>query len=119
MAKVLDVDSDNIISTDYKCVAENQGDRDGMNYIYKKTDKLVRGDFVSKNINTNKISLIAREIGKQPVLAFGNSSGDLSMFNYTMNGNKYRSAAFFVLCDDLEREFGNIEKADKCRKLSE
>ena len=24
----------------------------------------------------------------------------------------------FVLCDDLQRELGNLEKADKCRKLA-
>jgi len=31
----------------------------------------------------NKVQAIAKEIGKQPVLAFGNSSGDTSMLNYT------------------------------------
>ena len=24
----------------------------------------------------------------------------------------------FLLCDDLQRELGNLEKADKCRKLA-
>lgn len=32
----------------------------------------------------NKVSSIVREIGMQPVLAFGNSSGDYSMFCYTL-----------------------------------
>ena len=41
------------------------------------------------------------------------------MLNYAVYGNKYKSAAFFVLCDDVERELGNIPKADKCRKLAD
>ena len=118
-AEILGVDSDNMIGTDYKYVATNQGDKDGMDYTLTAQDKVVRGEFVSKDINMNKVSNMAREIGKQPVLAFGNSSGDLSMLNYTINGNKYKSAAFFVICDDVEREFGNISKAERCRKLAE
>jgi len=66
----------------------------------------------------NKVQAIAKEIGKQPVLAFGNSSGDTSMLNYTVNNNKYKSAEFFLLCDDLERELGDTKKAEKCRKLA-
>ena len=118
LAEVLDVDSDNIIGTDYKYVAENQGDKDGMDYIYKTTDKLVRGDFVSKNININKVNLMAREIGKQPILAFGNSSGDFSMFNYTSTNPKYKTKIFVLLCDDTEREYGKPASAEKMQKAA-
>ena len=117
--EVLGVDSDNMIGTDYKYVATNQGDTDGMDYTLKPDDKVVRGGFVSKDINMNKVSNMAREIGKQPVLAFGNSTGDSSMINFSLRGNKYRTAAFFVICDDLNREFGNIDKANKCIALAE
>ncbi|MBQ3450906.1 MAG: haloacid dehalogenase-like hydrolase [Selenomonadaceae bacterium] len=110
---------DGMIGTDYKHVATNQGDIDGMDYTLKPDDKVVRGDFVSKDINMNKVSNIAREIGKKPVLAFGNSTGDSSMINFSMRDNKYRTAAFFVICDDLEREFGNVDKANKCIKLAD
>ena len=41
------------------------------------------------------------------------------MLNYTINGNKYRSAAFFVICDDVERELGNLNRAEKDKKLAE
>ncbi|MBR1398307.1 MAG: haloacid dehalogenase-like hydrolase, partial [Selenomonadaceae bacterium] len=119
LAEVLAVDSDNIIGTDYRYVADNQGDKDGMDYVYKTTDKLVRGDFVSKNINTNKVNLIAREIGKQPVLAFGNSSGDYSMFNYTSTNPKYKTKIFALLCDDTEREFGKPSSAEKMKKAAD
>jgi len=110
---------DGMIGTDYKHVATNQGDIDGMDYTLKPEDKVVRGEFVSKDINMNKVSNMAREIGKKPVLAFGNSSGDSSMINFSMRDNKYRTAAFFVICDDLEREFGNMDKANKCIALAE
>ena len=116
-AEILPVD--NMIGTDYKYVATNQGDIDGMDYTLKADDKVIRGDFVSKDINMNKVSNMAREIGKKPVLAFGNSSGDSSMINFSLRGNKYRTLAFFVICDDLEREFGDMKKANKCIKLAE
>ena len=118
-AEILGVDSDNMIGTDYKYVATNQGDKDGMDYTLTAQDKVVRGEFVSMDINMNKVSNMAREIGKQPVLAFGNSSGDSSMINFSLRGNKYRTAAFFVICDDTEREFGNLDKAKKSIKLAE
>ena len=110
---------DGMIGTDYRYVATNQGDIDGMDYTLKPDDKVVRGDFVSKDINMNKVSNMAREIGKKPVLAFGNSTGDSSMINFSLRDNKYRTAAFFVICDDLEREFGNVDKANKCIKLAD
>ena len=110
---------DGMIGTDYRYVATNQGDIDGMDYTLKPDDKVVRGEFVSKDINMNKVSNMAREIGKQPVLAFGNSGGDSSMINFSLRDNKYRTAAFFVICDDVEREFGNMDKANKCIALAE
>ena len=116
-AEILPVD--NMIGTDYKYVATNQGEIDGMDYTLNPEDKVVRGEFVSKDINMNKVSNMAREIGKKPVLAFGNSGGDSSMINYSLRGNKYRTAAFFVICDDLEREFGDMNKANKCIKLAD
>ena len=54
-----------------------------------------------------------REIGKQPVLAFGNTFSDASMVNYTIYNNKYKALGFMLECDDLEREYGNLKKAQK------
>lgn len=116
---MLHIPENHIIGTDIEIHASHQGEKDGLDYAYTKDDSLVRGKFVIKNLQMNKVSAIAREIGKQPVLAFGNSSGDTSMLNYTVNGNKHKSAAFFLLCDDLERELGDAAKADKCRQLAE
>ena len=116
---VLDIDKDNIIGTDAWVLASGQGEKDGLDYVYSKEDQLVRGQFVLKNVKMNKVSNIAREIGKQPVLAFGNSSGDYSMFNYTVSGNKYKAMAFSLCCDDLERELGDLAKADSMRAACE
>ncbi len=108
-----------VIGTDAQVLATGQGDTDGLNYLFKKGDKLVRGQFVIKDLNMNKVSAISTEIGKQPVLAFGNSGSDSSMLNYAINDNKYKGLAFMVLCDDLERELGNEAKAAKCKKLAD
>ena len=56
---------------------------------------------------------IAREIGKVPVLAFGNSSGDLAMGQYTVNNDKYDARAYMLLCDDTERDYGKLDVAEK------
>ena len=119
VSDLLDIPKNHIIGTDIEIRAAHQGETDGLKYTYQSDDYLVRGGFVIKNLKMNKVSAIAREIGRQPVLAFGNSSGDSAMLNYTINGNKYRSAAFFLLCDDLERELGNLDKAAKCKKLAD
>ena len=115
---ILPISPNNIIGSDIKIIANNQGDKDGLNYTFNKNDYLVRGEFTQKDLQMNKVANIAQEIGKQPVLAFGNSSGDTSMINYTITDNKYKSLGFFVLCDDLERELGNTSKAAKCDKLA-
>ena len=116
MEGVLPIARDHFIGTDAWILASGQGDTDGLEYVYdQKSDTLVRGQFVLKDVKMNKVSNIAREIGRQPVLAFGNSSGDASMFNYTLSKNKYKSMAFSLLCDDLEDDLGSTSKADKMR----
>ena len=116
---LLNIPTNQIIGSDNEILAANQGDTNGSNYDYRADDYLIHGKLIIKNLKMNKVSAIYREIGKQPVLAFGNSSGDTSMLNYAVYGNKYKSAAFFVICDDVERELGNISKADKCKALAE
>ena len=119
MADVLPVDSDNILGTDYRFVANNQQGKDGMEYVFTTADKVVRGEFEAKNINMNKVSVMAREIGKQPVLAFGNSGGDFSMYNYTTTNPRYKTIVFSLLADDTEREFGKPASAEKMLKNCE
>ena len=109
---IMTIPPERIIGTNYSYVTENHPNSklDGYNVV--PGEKLLRGnERVFKNTEASKIEAIQREIGRQPVLAFGNSEGDYSMFQYTIHDNPYRSAAFVLLCDDLERDFGNSKKA--------
>ena len=112
---ILPIDNDNIIGTDITHVASHQDGADGLEYMFTENDEVLRGGFTLKDVKMNKVANIVREIGKQPVLAFGNSSGDSSMLNYTIVNNKYKALSFALLCDDLDRELGCMEKADKMR----
>ena len=106
-----------ILGSDSTILSSRQGNEDGLVYTFKKGDELVLGGKnLVKNLQMNKVSLIEREIGVQPVLAFGNTFSDASMVNYTINGNKYKALGFMLMCDDLEREYGNIKKAEKMRE---
>ena len=67
--------------------------------------------YEGENAKTSKVDAIVREIGKQPVLAFGNSSGDAAMLTYTLSENAYPSASFMVLADDDVREYGDATEA--------
>ena len=109
-----DIPSDNIIGSDTALEARNQGDTDGIEYVFTGEDELVRTDrLLIKDLKTNKVVQIAQEIGKQPVLSFGNSSGDVSMNNYALLNNRYRSAVFQLIADDGERDYGNPAKHDE------
>lgn len=108
-----------IIGSDSMIVSNKQGKIDGLSHIFEKDEELILGGKnLIKNLQMNKVSVIAQEIGKRPVLAFGNTLSDASMLNYTIYGNKYKALAFMISCDDLEREYGNTEKAEKMRTAS-
>ena len=107
-----------IIGSDETVVTKDQGDEDGLDYVYDDNDELVLGgEFLVKNLKMNKVAVIMQEIGQQPVLSFGNSTGDSSMAEYVTSGNPYRSLAFMLCCDDTERENGDEEKAQKMADL--
>ena len=116
----LNIPMGQVIGSDETVVTESQGDTDGLDYVFDENDQLVLGgDFIIKNLKMNKVSIIAQEIGEQPVLSFGNSTGDSSMAEYVTSNNPYKSLAFMLCCDDTERENGNVEKADKMYALCE
>ena len=109
----LSVQPEHVIGMTYTMVASGQGDEDGLEYQYQKDDEVVLGgELIIKTIKMNKVSEIAEEIGKVPVLAFGNTSGDMSMQLYTVLNDKYEGQAYMVLCDDLDREYGNLDKVN-------
>lgn len=106
-----------IIGSDQLVVASSQADTDGLDYNFTSDDDLVlAGQFLMKNLRTNKVTTIQQEIGVQPVLAFGNSSTDFAMATYATANNPYRSMGFMLCCDDVVRENGNVEKAEKMVK---
>ena len=116
----LNVPPERIIGSDETVVALNQHGADGLSYQFGEADEIVLGGvFVVKNLKMNKVAAIVREIGRRPVLAFGNSTGDSSMAAWTARGNPHRALAFMLCCDDAVRENGNPAKAEKMRALCE
>ena len=114
----LNVPPRQIIGSDETVVTKDQGEEDGLDYVYDDNDELVLGgEFIVKNLKMNKVSIIVQEIGQQPVLSFGNSTGDASMAEYVTSNNPYRSLAFMLCCDDTVRENGSEEKAQKMLDL--
>ena len=73
--------------------------------------KLRSSKQIIKNLKTNKVLQISQEIGKIPVLSFGNSSGDCAMHNYCLSNPKYKTAVFMLIADDDARDHANREKA--------
>ena len=51
---------------------------------------------------------ISQEIGKVPVLSFGNSSGDCAMHNYCMGNKTYKTATFMLVADDDARDHADL-----------
>ncbi len=113
---MVDVPSDHFIGMDVALEASGQGDKDSLDYTFQPEDELVRTDRLQvKNLKTNKVTAIVREIGKQPVLSFGNSSGDSAMHLYTISNNPYKSLAFMLIADDDVRDYGHPEKGEELR----
>ena len=98
------------------------------NHFIKEEDRIVTFDmdgtfigelyptyfeFIIKNLKTNKVLQISQEIGKVPVLSFGNSSGDEAMHNYCLGNQKYRTATFMLVADDDVRDHADLEEGDR------
>lgn len=108
-----DIPYDHVIATDVPYVASGKGEKVADDYNMGSDEEILLGaplDEVECG-KSGKPAAIAREIGKRPVLAFGNSSGDYSMLNYAEGNPDHVGMGFFVVCDDTEREYGSDEKA--------
>ena len=115
-----DIRYDRIIATDFNYTSTGMGKESPEQHFYDRTkEKIVINGPLMDNAKTRKIFSILNHIGKRPVLAFGNSMGDSGMLEYTLQNDKYQSKAFFVLCDDTERELGNAKKAADLKKTAE
>ena len=113
---MLDIPYERIIGMDVALEATGQHGEDGLEYVFKAGDDVIRTDqLLIKNLKMNKVTQIVKEIGRKPVLSFGNSSGDVSMHMYTISNNPYRSAAFMLVADDDVRDYGNPEKTESLK----
>ncbi len=113
-SKPFNIPYNQIIGMDATIVSENQGNTDGLEYQLNVNEKVIRGDeLLIKNLKMNKVTAITKEIGKQPVLAFGNSSGDVSMLNYAISNPKYKGEGYMLIADDEARDYVNMEETNK------
>lgn len=114
------IPADRVIGTDLLYVASGDDAKDSMFYELEPADELeVAGSLFIKNQKTNKATAIQREIGRMPVLAFGNSTGDFSMATYTLSNKQYEGRAYMLLCDDTDRDYGDPKKAAEFKQECE
>ena len=112
LVESIGIEPNRVIGMDVKLTASNQGEEAGVNFTMSKNEDLKRtSELIIKNLKTNKVLQISQEIGKVPVLSFGNSSGDCAMHNYALSNTKYRSEAFMLIADDDARDHANRDKA--------
>lgn len=108
---------DQVIGMDVLLEGKDQDGEDGLEYEMKDDEEVVRSDkLLIKNVKMNKVSQIAQEIGKKPVLSFGNSSGDTSMGKFVTDSNPYRAQSYMLIADDDKRDYGDPQKAKEKAK---
>ena len=114
---VIPIEYDRILATDFVYTSTKMGKELPADHFYDRFNEkvVISGKPLIENGKSVKIFSILNQIGRKPVLAFGNSMGDSGMLEYTLQDNPYNSASFFVLCDDTERELGNTAKAEKLK----
>ena len=116
-----DIPFDHVVATDVPYIASGDESAVPDEYNMSRDEELLLGDPLGEIEcgKSGKPAAIAREIGKRPVLAFGNSSGDFSMLNYAEGNPDHTGMGILVVCDDTVREYGNTEKADEFYKKIE
>ena len=50
---------------------------------------------------------------EDPILAFGNSTGDFAMANAALHNPNYHGEAFMLLCDNTEQDYGDPKVAEE------
>lgn len=112
LVESIGIEPNRVIGMDVKYRSTKLGNEEGVNYTMGKDEDLIRTDeLIIKNLKTNKVLQISQEIGKVPVLSFGNSGGDSAMHNYCLSNPKYKTAVFMLIADDEARDHANREKA--------
>ena len=110
----LGIPTNRIIGMDVWLKTNKQDEEPGVEYTMGKEEYLIRTDsLVLKNIKNNKVIQIGQEIGKVPVLSFGNSSGDCAMHNYCLSNKEHRTAVFMLVADDDVRDHADLTEGAK------
>lgn len=108
------IPANRVIGMDVELKSTKQGDEDPLKYTFTVGEDLIRTDhLLIKNLKNNKVLQIQQEVGKTPVLSFGNSSGDSAMHNYCMSNKKYKSEAFMLIADDDKRDHVDLAETAK------
>ena len=117
LTESIGIEPNRVIGMDIMLSTTKQGTVQGVEYTMGKDENLYRTDsLLIKNLKTNKVRQISQEIGKVPVLSFGNSSGDQAMHNYCLSNSKYRTATFMLVADDSDRDHADLEEGAKREK---
>ncbi|MGI9342140.1 MAG: HAD family hydrolase [Gammaproteobacteria bacterium] len=100
---------ENVIGSSMKTAIK---ERDGRLEVYRKPgwDSLNAGPFKPLNIQLH--------IGRRPILAVGNSDGDLDMLQYAHDGT-LPSLVLLLKHDDAEREYVYAEEAQRALEVAE
>ncbi len=104
---------DHVVGTDVVYSASGSAGALADEYNMSKDEKIVLTGPLNEIEcgKSGKPVAIAREIGKQPVLAFGNSSGDYSMLNFAESNPNHPGMGILIINDDTVRDYGSEEKA--------
>ena len=99
-----------VLGTEFGITSEDRPeDVKARDYTPAADEKIIFDGTVSfKNLKLNKVVSIINDLGFSPILAFGNSSGDLAMGQYVM---QHGGKAYMLLCDDLDRDHGDLDTA--------
>ena len=120
LVESIGIPANRVIGMDVVLKSSKQGDKDGVSYTMSSDEYLIRTDeLIIKNLKTNKVKQIVQEIGKTPVLSFGNSSGDSAMHNFCKSNEKYKTEVFMLIADDTERDHANLVETAKRKQAWE
>ena len=113
LVRSLGIAPNRVIGMDVRLCSSKQGEVPGVDYTMGTEEDILRTDeLLIKNLKTNKVVQIMQEVGKVPVLSFGNSGGDCAMHNLCLTSD-YKCAAFMLIADDEARDHANRDKALK------
>lgn len=105
----IDLDRSQMIGSDVEQVWEKNSGKEDSDFGLE--DRIVFGEArESTNIAMTKVYNIAKQIGKTPVFAGGNTDGDFSMLNFAKS-NEYPSMAVLVWHDSNEEVEYNTSDA--------